>query len=250
MAIVYSLGKRRVSIELNDLNWQGFPLFHNLDEPMVRKFLSTGFKFQYELGALLVSNNDQGQTFFMLLRGLAKLVLQNAQGEALSVVLFRAGDFFGELSVLEPDGVRNGDVVALSGVEVLAIQKKEFLKLLNDCPTLAINLARVLGQRLRLMNQRLITDRLPDDLQKVAHTLLLLSGKGRSYQKEGPVLLPSLSLKEWALFCYTSGDVFMSSIEQLKQIGALEWHNQRIVVTDLAKLRACAQVDQSRILGT
>lgn len=239
-----------MTIDLNDLNWQEFPLFNNLDEPTVRKFLSTGFKFQYEAGAPLVSNNDQGETFFMLLQGLAKLVLHNTQGQTLNVVLFRAGDFFGELSVLEPDAVRNGDIIALNTVEVLAIQKKEFLKLLNDCPALAINLARVMGQRLRLMNQRMITDRLPDDRYKVAHTLMLLSGKGQRYQKEGPVLLPPLSLKEWALFCYTSADVFMSSIEQLKEIGALEWHNQRIVVTDLEKLRESAQVYQNRLAGS
>lgn len=239
-----------MTIELNELNWQEFPLFENLDEPTVRRFLSMGFKFRYEAGAPLVSNNDQGETFFMLLQGVAKLVLHNAQGVTLNVVLFRAGDFFGELSVLEPNAVRNGDVIALNSVDVLAIQKKDFLKMLHDCPVLAINLARVLGQRLRLMNQRMITDRLPDDLHKVAHTLMLLSGKGRSFQKEGPVLLPPLSLKEWALFCYTSGDVFMASIEELKQIGALEWHNQRIVITDLAKLKECAQVYQTRISGS
>ena len=119
--------------------------------------------------------------------------------------------------------------------------------MMQECPMLAFNLARDLAQRIRLMNQRMITDRLPDDLHKVAHTLLWLANKGKTLHEQGRVLLPPLSLKEWALFCYTSGEMFMDSIEKLKQAGALEWQSQRIVVTDLFTLQRCAQVHQERL---
>lgn len=192
----------------------------------------------------MVSNNDLGETFFILLRGLAKLVLLNCQRETVNVTLFRAGDFFGEMSMLEPDAVRNGDIVAISELEVVAIHKKDFMKMLHETPQLAINLSRDLAQRIRVMNERMVTDRMPDDLHKVAHTLLLLTYKGKSFADRGPILLPPLSLKEWSLFCYTSGQAFMHSIERLKQEGAIEWQNQRIVVTDISALQRCAEVEQ------
>lgn len=236
-----------MTTESSEARWEDFPLFQNLEESIIRRFLSMGFNFRYEAGAQIVSSNDLGETFFLVLGGLAKLVLRNAQGETMGVALFRTGDFFGELSMLEPDSVRNGDIIAINDVEVTAIHKKDFLKILHECPGLAFNLARALGQRLRLTNQRLVTHRLPDDRHKVAHTLLLLSTKGKSFNKTGSILLPALSLKEWALFCYTSGDVFMDSIEQLKQLGILEWQNQRIVITDLDRLRECAQVHENRL---
>lgn len=222
-------------------NWSDFPLFQDVEEATVRKFMSMGFRFHYEAGAQLVSNEDLGETFFILLQGLAKLVLNNTEGESLNVTLFRAGDFFGELSLLEPDSIRHGDILAINDVEVVTIHKKDFLKMMHESPMLAFNLARCLGKNLLLMNQRMITNKIPTDLQKVAHTLLLLTIKGKRFQKQGSVLLPSLPLKEWALFCYTSGDVFMASIEQLKQANALEWQNQRIVVIDIAKLKEFAQ---------
>ncbi len=236
-----------MTVELNELNWQEFPLFYGLDESVARRFLSMGFQFRYEAGALMVSNNDQGETFFMLMKGLAKLVLKNSQGEFVNVTLFRTGDFFGELSIMEPNTVRNGDILAVNDVEVITIHKKDFLKIMQDCPMLSFNLARCLGQRLRTMNERIVTHQMPDDVHKVAHTLLTLAKKGKSFEQEGTVLLPPLSLKEWALFCSTGGDVFMDSIEDLKQQGALEWQNQRIVVTDMGKLKACAQVYLNRV---
>ncbi|WP_373531370.1 Crp/Fnr family transcriptional regulator [Vampirovibrio sp.] len=222
-------------------HWQHFPLFQNMEDATVRKFMSMGYTFRYEIGAQMVSSQDLGETFFVMLQGLAKLVLHNTRGELMNVTLFRAGDFFGELSMLEPDSVRSGNILAISEVEVVAIQKKDFLKMMHECPMLAFNLARCLGQRLRMMNQRMITDKMPDDLHKVAHTLLLLTTKGKSLQKAGSVLLPPLSLKEWALFCYTGVDVFLASMEQLKQLDALEWQNQRIVIKDVSKLREAAE---------
>lgn len=233
-----------MAIDLTGVNLREFPLFDKVDEAEVRKFLSVGFHFCYESGAQLVSKEDAGETFFLVMKGLAKLVLRNSKQEQFNAALFRTGDFFGEMSMLEPHTVRNGDIVALHELEVIAIHKKDFLKSFQECPMLAFNLARILAQRIRLMNDRLMTDRLPDNLQKVAHTLVMLTSKGVSFQEEGPVLLPPLSLKEWALFCYTSGEVFMDSIEQLKQLGALEWHNQRIVVTDLAMLQRYAKSER------
>lgn len=119
--------------------------------------------------------------------------------------------------------------------------------MMQEYPMLAFNLSRELAKRIRQMNHRMVTDRLPDDLHKVAHTLLLLAHKGKNLHEQGRVLLPSLSLKEWALFCYTSGEMFMDSIETLKQAGVLEWQSQRIVVTDLPRLQRCAQVHQERL---
>jgi CRP-like cAMP-binding protein len=231
-------------IDLSEISWQEFPLFYNMPEADARRFLSSGYHFKYESGAQVVSNKDLGETFFILLRGLAKLVLVNCQQEAVNVTLFRAGDFFGEMSMLEPDAVRNGDIIAISEMEVAAIHKKDFMKMMQDTPQLALNLARDLAQRIRVMNERMVTDRMPDDLHKVAHTLLLLTYKGKRFANKGPILLPPLSLKEWSLFCYTSGEAFMHSIERLKQEGALEWQNQRIVVTNLTALQRCAEVHQ------
>ena len=47
--------------------------------------------------------------------------------------------------MLEPQPIRSASVVAVSEIETLAIHRKDFLKLMHQHPTLALNLARVLG---------------------------------------------------------------------------------------------------------
>ena len=117
-----------MAVDITRLNMADFPLFDQVAEADVRKFLSVGFHFSYEAGSSIVSNNDSGETFFMVLKGLAKLVLVNGQQEMVNVALFRAGDFFGEMSMLQPDTARNGDIVAITELEVVTLHKKDFLK--------------------------------------------------------------------------------------------------------------------------
>ncbi len=237
-------------IDINSINWREFPLLQDADEEAVRTLFSVGFHFRYEVDSQIVCNRDAGDTFFLILNGLAKLVLVNSEQEAIGITLFRAGDFFGELSILGPEATRSGNIIAISTVNVLAIQKKEFLQIMESHPKLALNLARELGQRLRVMNDRMTTDRLPEDLHRVAHTLISLVKKGKVFDDAGPVLMPPLTLKEWSFFCYTSQQKFMESIELLKQAGAIQWQNQRIVISNLDALKHCATVHQSRLEDT
>ena len=231
---------------MSSFQWKEFPLFEKMQETDIRRFLSMGFHISYEAGAQLVSNKDQGETFFLLIQGMAKLVLVNAKRESFNVALFTAGDFFGEMAMLDPRSVRSGDIMAISNLEVVTFHKKEFLKMCQECPMLSFNLARNLAQRLRLMNERMVTNILPETINKVAHTLLLLSNKGKRFAEDGQILLPPLSLQEWAQFCHTSPEHFMSNIEALKEVGVLSWREQRIVITDLQTLQSFAHSDLSK----
>jgi CRP/FNR family cyclic AMP-dependent transcriptional regulator len=236
-------------LDLQGINLAEFPLFHHANEEIAHAFLNRGFLFRYEAGTSLVSNNDLGETFFQILRGMAKLVLVDVQGKDANVTLFRDGDFFGELSMLEPMPLRSAHVIALTEIEVVAIQKKDFLRAMHEHPVLALNLARVLGQRLRSMNDRMATDHLPDDMHKVAHTFLMLAKKGRMFDDHQTILLPALSYKEWIMFCHTTSEGFMESMEKLKELGVVEWQNQRIAITNIEGLHRCAVVHEQRMHG-
>jgi len=234
-------------LDLPGIDLREFPLFEGVADDVARRFLGQGFPLRCEAGMPLVAVNDAGETFFMILQGMAKMVLADSQGEELNVTLFRAGDFFGELAMLEQNASRSGNIVALTDMDVIAIQKNDFLRTFEQHPVLSLNLARILGQRLRAMNTRMMTGHLPDDVHKVAHTLMQLARKGTAFEDSGVILLPSLALKEWALFCQTTREGFMNGIQALKEQGSLEWQSQRIVITDLSALRRTAEVHEERL---
>ena len=228
-------------VNKGNYNWAQVPLFADMSSADISRFVSTGFCFQYEAGGVLLSSEDPGETFFIVLRGLAKLSLLNARKQAFNAALFVPGDFFGEMAILDPNSTRSGDIYAVTELEVMSLNKKEFLKMTHECGILALNLARTLASRLRSMNQRLVTEILPNPLCKVAHTLGSLSAKGKRLPEKGHILMPPLSVQDWALFCYTTPDVFKVSVENLRQLGALDVIDQQLVITDPVKLAKIAK---------
>jgi CRP-like cAMP-binding protein len=224
------------------VNPQEFPLFQNMDEESICDFFSLGHQMDFPAGSPLISHLDPGETFFLTLHGLAKLVLVHPHNEPLHLTVFRMGDFFGETSILEPGTPRSANVYAVTDVSMFAIHKKEFMYLVRTYPELMINIARSMGQRLTIMNERIMTERLKDQTRKVAHTLAFFADKGRFFKEAGTILLPSLPLQEWALFCYTMREELIDSMERLKQAGAIQWQNQRIAIINLDVLRRFAEV--------
>lgn len=224
----------------SDTNILDFPLFHDVDEAAVRTFLSTGYTFSYKADTPIVMNDDKGDTFFIIMGGMAKIMLASQEfKKPINVTLLKTGDFFGELTILENRPSRTADVIALSDVEVAALQKVEFLKILNQYPQIGLNLAKVMAQRLRNTNERLIAITMPE-ANRIARTLIFMSTQGKSFDTAGPVLLPALPLPEWASFCHVERSTFMDVLENLRLDGVIDWQNQRIVIKDLEKLRALA----------
>jgi len=222
-------------------------LLADVPEPTARQLLREGFRFRYDAGTPLVTRETWGETLFILLSGVAKLVIVSPNGHERHLTVFRAGEFFGELAILEPRPLRTAHVIAVTEVDVLAIHARVFMEALQREPMLGVNLARWLGRRLRAMNDRLSTPPQPDDIHKVAYTLLNLVPKGTHFTEAGAVLLPPLTLNDWALFCETPRQRLLELLAELKEARAVEWRNQRIAVIDVQRLEACAQVHAERL---
>ena len=221
---------------------QDFALFKNIDENTICHFFALGKQMDLPAGAPLVSHLDAGETFFLILHGLAKLILVNPNYGPVNLTIFRKGDFLGETSILEPKISRTVNIYAITDISLFALHKDEFMHLMRAHPELMINIARVMGQRLSIMNERMMIERWQDQTRKVAHTLAFFADKGQFFKEAGTILLPSLPLKEWALFSCTLREEFMESMERLKEAGAVDWKNQRIVITNLEALRRFADV--------
>ena len=233
-----------MKVDISSFNWQQVPLFNEMQDGDINRFVSSGFRFQYEAGSQLVSNSDPGETFFLILRGMAKLGLVNSRKESVNVTLFVPGDFFGEMAMLDPVSIRSGDIQAITDLEVMTIHKKEFLKMTQECSQLSFNLARNMAHRLRMMNERLVTDTLPDPLRKVAYTLLMLSAKGKRHPVDNShILMPPLSLLDWSLFCYTSIEVFRASLDMLKRANVVDVISHQLIITDIVSLERIAKVN-------
>ena len=66
----------------------------------------------YAAGDLIVKQGQGGEGFYVLISGKAEATRERSDGEKIVVNHFGASDFFGELALLDEEGVRTASIVA------------------------------------------------------------------------------------------------------------------------------------------
>jgi CRP-like cAMP-binding protein len=135
------LGERAALGWLSTLS--GVPLFQALSKRHLGRVLRLAELRRYPAGATVVRVGAQGDAFHIVLDGRAEA--QPPVGRKRKLV---AGDFFGELALL--DGApRAATVVALDDLTTARLPRATFLKLVREEPTVARGILRGLARIVR-----------------------------------------------------------------------------------------------------
>ena len=87
----------------------------------------------YEFGDVIVKQGDPANSFFVLTRGRARAIKIKADGEEVPLGVLKPGDSFGEAALSE-GGTRNATVRCSTAVDVLRIDRDDFLELVDRVP--------------------------------------------------------------------------------------------------------------------
>jgi CRP-like cAMP-binding protein len=97
---------------------------------------------------VIYRQGDPANTVYIVASGVAEALTESPDGlQTRSLGYMGRGDFFGELAVLTGQ-TRLGSVRASDGLELLWIEKSQFLNLLNKVPKMAAFFSRNLARRL------------------------------------------------------------------------------------------------------
>ena len=121
----------------------GVPLFSGLSARHLKRIGDLAETADYMAGASLVKEGTEGDAFYVIIEGLAKVVMGRR-----TINQLMPGDYFGEISLLD-GGVRTASVVSETPLKVLMIDRKRFLKLLESESAIAINLLEGLARTIR-----------------------------------------------------------------------------------------------------
>ena len=118
-------------------------LFDGVDAEGMDRIATVAVEVDFPTDHVIARQGEVGTGFFIIVDGTARVM---RGGEAVATL--GAGDFFGELSVL--DGrPRNAQVVAASPVRCLALASWDFETVLLEEPQVALAILRGLAGRLR-----------------------------------------------------------------------------------------------------
>ena len=102
----------------------------------------------YRAGQAIFEKGEVGFELFVIKQGEVELRL----GERVLRTL-GAGDIFGEMALVD-DSTRSASAIALSDVEIVPVSEKQFVGLIRQTPSFALDVMRVLAQRLRVETRK------------------------------------------------------------------------------------------------
>lgn len=130
-------------------------LFSCLSEEQIDELLRKAQLKHYGRGERVIEEGADGSSMFVLLRGDAQVSVAG-NGAAIRVGVLRAGDCFGEMSLLTGER-RTATVRAEGDCDVLEIGKKTMGRLLRDAPDCLDQLSGLLAER-RLETEGIVKD--------------------------------------------------------------------------------------------
>ena len=126
---------------------RGVPLFAGLSRRHVRRIASQGRLVSFTPGRTIVERDVRGDSFYLILRGRAK-VYRSVVPTGRAIARLEAGDYFGEMALLD-GGRRTATVVSETGLTALKIPRPSFRKLLLREPAVALRMLQALAARTR-----------------------------------------------------------------------------------------------------
>lgn len=107
----------------------------------------------YEDGEVIVRQGEPGACMYVVQEGEVEAVAESG-GQEIRLRKLGPNDFFGEMALFGTEN-RSATVRALGPARVLTIDKKSFLGGIQEDPSLAFRIVKVMSQRIRDLTERL-----------------------------------------------------------------------------------------------
>ncbi|MGC9399498.1 MAG: cyclic nucleotide-binding domain-containing protein [Anaerolineae bacterium] len=124
-------------------------LFRGLNQRQLERFARRFVEREYDAGDVIVTQGKGGEGFFIIVSGTAEVIREMPGGEKVKMNEFHAGDYFGELALLD-DGPRTASVVATEPTTCVILTRWDFLGMLRKDAETAVAILQELAKRFRV----------------------------------------------------------------------------------------------------
>jgi CRP-like cAMP-binding protein len=180
---------------------------------------------------------EPGQTVLLLARGRVKIKAVTADGRETILAFIEAGEVFGELALF--DGAPRDEIAeAVEASQVLAIPRDDLLWLMGRRPDVALHVTKLLGFRLRRVENRLRNILFRSNRERTVALLLELLDSHGQRAGAGWEIRLRLSHQELANLIGATRETVTVTLGQLQREGLIEVRRRRIYVLDRGRLAA------------
>jgi CRP/FNR family transcriptional regulator len=211
---------------------RSIPYFSGIGEAELDSIKKLIFERKADRGEIILFEGDPADNLYFVVSGAVKVFRTSSDGKEQILNIVRPGESFNDVPVLS-GGVNIASAEAMGPVVLNLMRKSDLEEFLREHSQVAMNIIRVLSQRV----EQLVS--LVEDLSfrqvtgRVAKILLEYAGDGNGER-------PRLTQQEMAAMIGTAREMVGRSLKTLEEEGKIRLDRHRIVVTDLKALRETA----------
>jgi len=184
-------------------------------------------------GETIIIEGARCQAAYFIVKGQVRVYRLSLSGREQVLALLGSGRAFNTVPPFQPEGLNHANVQALTPVTLYAITRDDFLRLVGECPELALAILRDFAHRL-------------DHLTNLVEDLSLHTVRGRLARfllerAEASEVTRRWTQEEIATYMGTVRDVVGRTLRAFADAGLLRMERQRIVLLDREGLEVEAQ---------
>jgi CRP-like cAMP-binding protein len=190
-------------------------------------------------GTILFVQGSPAERCHTLISGRVRIAQSGAEGGQVIVRFVGPGETFGTVALFT-DRRYPAEATAVTDSVEISWPEPTLLELIRRYPQVALNLTRIVGTRLREVEERLrelATQRVD---QRIAHALLRLADRGATPGKDDAVIEFPLTRQDVAEMCGATLYTVSRVLTAWERAGYIATHRKRLRIRKLGDIRRLA----------
>ena len=129
------------------------PLFSGLSREDIAKILGRLEEKVFNAGTTIISQGDQGDSFYIIQSGAVQVVLEGGGGRRESIAVLGPQDSFGEMALLSGEP-RSATIITVKDTTVWRLTREAWIELIEKYPTWLLHFCASLSKRLARVEQQ------------------------------------------------------------------------------------------------
>lgn len=205
--------------------------------PEDRERLATAIKHRrLARGQTIFHKDDPGRSLFFIEEGSVRLYLPSTQGSDLTLAILGAGDFFGEMALLD-GGPRSASAVTTADTVMLTLDHEDFTALIQSRPQSATAVLAALARRLREADEMASDLAFLDVAGRLAKKLLDLAQAHGVRRERGTLLDLPLTQEQLASMVGVTRESVNRQLASFRRLGLIGNEGRRFLLLDPEGLR-------------
>ena len=200
-------------------------LLNGLDNNQIEEFKSLCTIKRFKANSLIINDNTKINGVYILKTGICQVYSLEQDGKEFIFTQLHSGEVVGEMSCLD-DKPSSANVKAITNCEIHFIEKEKFVKFFVKNPNFAINLTKIIINRLRIADEQIERLAFLNVEQRIIELFKSITIETQEKYLVGPIL----STKDVAKSVGATREMCGRIIRTLERRGILKFEESKMIL--------------------